>query len=291
MTQLNSSIDFYNKHFFFILGSPRSGTKWFSTFFTTEKVFCFHELTLYCHGNVESHVKAIKEYIPIKGDILESTLHRFFKLYPLFGKYLYQKLEENSNFVACGNSDCAIMHIAPALHQIFPNSKYLIILRNGFDVALSLEQKMKEHSKTLENGIEYYNDWLKANGLLVKCKDYFEIACWRWRAYTEKLINNYKVLSKERTLLVSFEKTFKDINNLNYIWDYLLNKKVPFDSKRAEMLLTKQINKGKHDNLIGTKIKERWSELDSSRKDIFVNIAGSLINKLPFYEEWPDLDF
>ena len=39
-----------NKGLFFIVGQARSGTSWFARFMTTKNTFCFHELSIACHG-------------------------------------------------------------------------------------------------------------------------------------------------------------------------------------------------------------------------------------------------
>jgi len=277
-----------DKHFFFIVGTPRSGTKWFSNFFSTDEVFCFHELSLLCHGNLQSHREALLKFKPIPGNTLESHLHRLFYLYPSFGRLMYHKLYKSSQYVACGNSDCGQTHFLRALHHIFLKARFLLVLRNGFDVALSLEKKMMEPNS--EKIIEYHKRWIMEK-YGYQSKNLFEIACWRWRRGTEWLLESAKNLSPDRTMLVSFEKTLSDIETLKNIWDFLLAGKVAFNQKRAGMLLNKPVNVGTHQKPIGKTIGERWSNLDVARRDSFMKIAGSFMKNLPIYKGWPDLDF
>gem|GEM_PF-6918215 len=92
-------------------------------------------------------------------------------------------------------------------------------------------------------------------------------------------------------MIVSFEKTLSDIETLKNIWDFLLAGKVAFNQKRAEMLLNKPVNVGTHQKPVGKTIRERWSNLDGTRRDSFMGIAGSFMTSLPIYKGWPDLDF
>ncbi len=166
-----------NKHFFFVLGTPRSGTKWFSHFLTTDEVFCFHELALLCHGSLQGHVNALMKFKPVPLAITKNTLgsqmHRLLYLYPSFGRLMYHKLYESESYVACGNSSCGQSCIDQALQQAFPNSRFLIILRNGFDVALSRE-KIRE--KLADEIIETHRKTINEN-YGYQCKNFFEIAC------------------------------------------------------------------------------------------------------------------
>ena len=277
-----------DKHFFFILGTPRSGTKWFSKFFSTDEVFCFHELTLLCHGTLQSHRRALMSFKPIPGNSLESQLHRLFYLYPSFGRHMYHKLYESRHYIACGNSDSAQMNLTLALNHIFPHVKFLIVLRNGFDVALSLEKKMMEPDteKIIEN---HKKRIMEEHGY--HCENLFEIACWRWRNGTERLLKNTAHLAQDRTMLVNFETVFSNPETLESIWNFLLAGKVPFNAPRAEKLFHEPANKGIHEKAGGKTIKERWLCLDVEKKGSFTKIAGPFIQGPPSYTGWTDLDF
>ncbi|MGQ9570066.1 MAG: sulfotransferase [Thermodesulfovibrionales bacterium] len=284
-----------DKHFFFIAGTPRSGTKWFSHFFTTDKAFCFHELTLLCHGDLQKHRDAITKCLAIpydydnttKDNILISQLRHLLYLYPSFGRLMYHKLYESEQYVACGNSDCAQTNLSLALQQVFPKSKILMILRNGFDVALSLEEKQKEFNKEIT---AFWENKIKEQ-YRYKCESSFELACGRWHIVTERMLQSLRYLSPDKTMIVNFEKAFSDVEILKNIWDFLLDKKVPFDRKRAEMLLNEKINTGEHKKVLGKTIKERWANLEKEKRDSFMKICGSFMSSLPGYEGWPDLDF
>jgi len=277
-----------DKHFFFISAMPRSGTQWFAKFFTSNEVFCFHELTLICHENLESHYKAMTDFPKIKDTTLELSLHRLFYLYPSFIRRMYHKLYSAKEYVACGNSDCAQRYFLPALDHIFPKAKFLTILRNGFDVALSLEKKMQEPGT--EKNVEYHkNSIFKNYGY--KCNSLFEVACWRWRRGTAILLDYADKITPEKNLFVNFEKVFSDINLLKDICDFLTDNKAPFDSERAVKLLNTTINLGDHKKPKGKTIRDRWENLSNEKKELFLVIAGDFIRSLKTYEGWPDLDF
>jgi len=281
-----------DKHFFFVLGLPRSGTKWFSHFLTTDEVFCFHELTLICHESLRKHHDALMKFKPIpKGNTEESALYSQLRtllyLYPSFGRLMYDKLYESESYVACGNSSCGQLSIYLALQHAFPNSKFLMILRNGFGVALSLEKKMEELPDEIIGN--YRKNINKNYGY--QCKNFFEIACWRWRIGTEKILEASNRLMPGRSKIVSFERVFSNIEVLREIWDFLLDGKVQFDRQRAEVLLNKRINAGGHQKIEAKTIGGRWAGLEGDKRNSFMRIGGSVMKNLPNYEGWPDLDF
>ncbi len=281
-----------NKHFFFVLGTPRSGTKWFSHFLTTDEVFCFHELTLMCYESLRKHQDASLKFKPIPQSntdesVLYSQLRTLLYLYPSFGRLMYHKLYESERYIACGNSDCVQTNIPLALQHVFPKSRFLIILRNGFDVALSVEKKMEELAdKIIENHKKNIN---KNYGY--QCKNFFEIACWRWRIGTEKILEASNRLMPGSSKIVSFERVFSNIEVLREIWDFLLDGKVQFDRQRAEVLLDKRINAGGHQKIEAKTISGRWAGLEGDKRNSFMRIGGSVMKNLPYYEGWPDLDF
>jgi len=278
-----------DKHLFFILGMPRSGTKWFSHFFSTDQVHCFHELTATCHGNVADHMEAMSRFKMLhKQYSIERSMHYLLYYYPSLIQRMFHKLYETEAIVACGNSDCAQRDMSMALYHMFYSSRFLIVLRNGFDVGLSLEAMMQMENQ--QRYIEKYAKMMKLQGYSPPMT-LFDIACWRWVNGTKKLLDMTRKFNRRRCKLVNFEKIFCNIEYVRSIWDFIVCGKALFESDRSNKLLSVKINKGTYIKPVGRTIKERWATLDSERKMSFDKIAGEFMSNLPGYEGWPDIDF
>ena len=96
-----------NKHFFFIIALPRSGTAWFAKFFSTQHSYCYHELTLMQYGDLNGHQEALNKYKGLTtGSQLDKSIHRLLYMYPRFCRDMYHMLYSKKEIIAVGNSDC-----------------------------------------------------------------------------------------------------------------------------------------------------------------------------------------
>lgn len=279
-----------DKHFFFVIAAPRSGTKWFARFLTTDETFCFHELTCKCHRNFEGHLEELSKFPvpPDEGRGLSDEIFRFLYMYPSIGRRMYHKLYQNKQYTACGNSDHQQTLTGFALAHIFPNSRFLIVLRNGFDCALSNERKFLDNP-CRGNDEKWWRESADKRG--VDCKTLFDVASYRWLYNTIKLIKIAEALDRDRVKIVSFEKALNRINILREIWEFLFAGNVPFDEKRAGFFIRQRINGGRQKRLSGNTIKERWQDLDIKRRDSFLRIGGPMMEGLELYKGWPDCRF
>ena len=89
---------------FFVLSLPRSGTAWLSNFLTWGNAHCFHEVSYGCES---------------LDDI--------------------KKAFSNANMPVVGSADTATCMFADKLHEAFPGSKFLIVIRDKEAVRQSLQ--------------------------------------------------------------------------------------------------------------------------------------------------------
>ncbi len=108
---------------FFVCGTPRSRTAWLANFLTTNNVYCFHELLVYCKTPTE-----------IKDEFLKTR----------------------KNIV--GNSDSGNILFIDELKAEFPKSKIVLIKRNRDEVIQSLKKTgfLISYQETELNGVIDY---------------------------------------------------------------------------------------------------------------------------------------
>jgi hypothetical protein len=88
---------------FFIVALPRSGTAWLANFLTFGDAFCFHE-GLFCCDSLDRHDEVLR-------GVDQSVV---------------------------GNADTGAIYVLPALYKRYPGAKYVFVIRDPEEVAISL---------------------------------------------------------------------------------------------------------------------------------------------------------
>lgn len=198
----NEKIDnFFNeKKIFFIIGLGRSGTKLLTEILNQMDIaIVFHEPVL---KDYKAIVRAHKSNIE-----LMKYITNFRK------KYIYLLLR-NKNFQIYGEVNSNLRYHIKELKSIFPNAKFLHIVRDGRDVVRSIMarkhytgDRIGHHNIIPKTSDPFYIKWKELTR--------FEKICWLW-----KDSNNY--IGKYIQKFVNFETL---INNYDYfqknIEDYL----------------------------------------------------------------------
>jgi hypothetical protein len=164
------------------------------------------------------------------------------------------KEEINGHFIV-GDKTPEYIDILPFLVKVFPNSKFIILKRNIFDVILSLE-KRGWRGPFLENRIDYWASGIKKmNFLLTNNKNCIEV--------------NYSELTKDTE-----DTIIRIFNFLNVSYD----KNKDFKKFNALQNITKNENeKGIHTSLSSGSISYR------SRKHLFPNNEIRYIQNISSY--------
>ena len=268
---------------FFITGGPKSGTGWFQEYMTTNGTFCFFELTTQLvGGNVEKHINVQYSFTERFSNLdlatLEPQIMRLFTLYP----YLLPILEYNLKYLnpIGGISDNGIMPILLALNHYIPNARNLLIVRNGPDIALSLEHQIENHPWHEK----LYPDY--------DTTDAFEIACHEYKRMADTMLYYNDCLDTNKVLIVNFERIFKDLGYLKRIWKFLTKGKIDFNPDRAQILQHKKSHTGIHKKPKGNTIHERWDTFPANKKKIFLELVGEeFMRSIPGYSNFPDIDW
>lgn len=251
-----------DKSFFFIVGSPRSGTLWFSHFMTTAQTYCYHELGITCHS---SRYRDVRSGFPrLRGSSSEAShMLRLLYLYPSFCRRLIHRLYEREERVAVGDSDGELPTLYLALARIFPQARFVGTIRNGPDWALSMMRANRSYT--------------------------WEVACRGWKNSVTNALRLAKALG-DRAQIVFMDRLWGGVDDPCKVWDHLVDGHVPADATRLTKLCKTPINaSGKR--LPGATIAERWHSLAPDRQAIFLDIAGPRIADVPGAKGWPNLEF
>jgi len=195
----------------FIVSSGRTGTKFFENFFTYNfsRAYCLHEpYPSLRQLSINQYRKSLSSK-KIKKEIL---LNRRLILNELYRKNISYYIESNPN----------LSLLIPYIKQIFPNYKFLVIIRNLKSYVVSAYNKSPDDSQkkflydlddeqyrlqAKDISENYINEWHSFNRV--------EKIAWWW-----KTINNYLIehtAHDKNCLTIRFEDLFDKENSLNEI--------------------------------------------------------------------------
>lgn len=114
------------------------------------------------------------------------------------------------------------------LNEIFPNSKYIHIFRNGFDVAKSIEERCingkwyGKNSYKLAKLHEYAVSVANTRILPEICNTYFENGLLEWRLSTESIVKYLSSISNKRYVELSYDSLLRNTDfSLTKIFKFL----------------------------------------------------------------------
>lgn len=204
MTKIKLSMQ-VNKPNFFILGAAKSGST-----------------SLYCYlkQHPDIFLTAIKEptFFSEGHQVIQNPITYF----ELYDQVCTEKILGEASHVYLTNPSTA-----KVLKALFPNAKFVIILRNPADRAYSLYHHMRrvglEYINTFEKAIEMEEKRYNSQRFLKTCPQYlYNYLYFRSGLYGEQLQRYFSIFSPEQFHVIKFENFIVDpINHLQLIFQFL----------------------------------------------------------------------
>jgi hypothetical protein len=249
---------------FFVLSTGRSGSKAIAhTLSQSPDCICFHEpepvlvkeSTLYQYGLLSDHYMQA---------LLLSTRPR----------KVYDKIY--------GESNQKFSPLIPVLSNIFPECKFIMLVRDGRKVVASTYEMREWYMPIYEqqflpkNAKSHLKDWswYRLRGDLVGDMDTqswdnlsrFEKNCWLWTHVNNRILNDLKKIPKEKWMLVRLETLDEQIQSICKF-----------------LQIREPIQKSIHNNA-SPKKPTPWQKWPEEYKNAFQDWCGPLMNSL--YPEW-----
>lgn len=179
-----------------------------------------------------------------------------------FGLKLYRKLDI-SRLPAWGWKDPRTTLTFPIWLNIFPNAKWLHIIRNGIDVAISIHRRSLKQQKKIRNRI-FPIDYKPITLDFTYC---FRL----WEKYITFTLENKHLIPSDRYLEIQYEKFLEEPQRyLNIICDFI---NYPLSETVVETAV-RQVNRARLDN----------QALALKYKDLLPSLASSPVMKSLGYE-------
>lgn len=186
-----------------------------------------------------------------------------------------------------GESNQKLSTLIPVLAEVFPESQFIWLVRDGRDVVASTYYA-REWYKPVDEAVDRPEPftiplkewtWYRLRGDLTgsmsttewEALTRFEKNCWLW-TYTNEIIQEHLMeLPKKRWMLVRLETLFEQLPDI---------------CRFVRVQLPLKIKKVRHN--VSTVVPKRWPEWSNDQKSAFERWCGAMMNKL--YPEWRDDD-
>lgn len=260
--RLFKKYDYSDFEFTFIVSTGRTGTKFLASLLNgLDRTYALHE-------PVPNMLKLGNDFL--RGKVSNKDAKRII----LNNRNLYFKraqLEKITRFIESNNRYYSLI---PILRDLFPNSKFIHVVRDGRDVVrsgmsrnfyTSTDKAYRISASHLTNDL-FHSTWYKLNQ--------FEKVCWWW---TKKDSEIYKATKNQKdSLIVKFEDIFSDKNDyegiksifefigINSVDDYIFSKI------------------GKRENATKMFKFPHWSKWNDSQKAQFNRIAGEHMTNIGY---------
>ena len=198
--------ELFEKPFVFILSTGRCGT----TLLT--KILNKSNSTLVEHSP-KPELEFVSSIVYKKKPSIE--ILKYSVLSARFDNYFYESFIRNKIYVETNNR---VSSFAPALANLFPNSKFIHIIRHPGDFVRSgIRRGYYSNEKIQYQRLDYSDRefWNKFNQL--------EKVAFEWNLINSYIEDFKKELEKERSLTLTSEELFNGLNNniIDQIWDFL----------------------------------------------------------------------
>jgi hypothetical protein len=251
--------------YLFTVASPaRSATKWYSELFTTDRSFCYHQLT----GLLEPWPTAValQEWLEAQVEdhdfeqaqrrmLLQGFPHYFARLWEraLFGQYVV------------GNSDGMADTFAPGLWLIWPDMRFLFSFRNGINTVNS--------SLVWQSHVP---SWMRsAQERRFGTSSYFEQCCYTWRDSVERLRKHQAWLTERGAQLVEtrLEAVTSDEDELHRVWDFLIGYWDEYAERNRQLMKSIVNARVNTEGIVPP--EEIWERWEPEHRSAFIQICGS----------------
>ena len=254
----------------FAIGAPRSGTTFLGN--------CLSSLPEISYHFEPVVTKAAVRYV-------RNQLWREFSARQVYRSAyaLLMRMSNETDLRFCEKTpgNCFIL---PFLHRTFSNAKFIHIVRDGRDAALSLSKKPWYRNDSRGSGVRdpdgYYigpskRFWVEEDRIeSYESTNDLHRCIWLWRCYVESAIAGAKLIPPENYLLVTYEELLREPSkHADTISSFL-----EIDQPESRKQFRNAIVENASTDSIG-----KWrSELNDKQKDEMLNEAGRLLQSLGY---------
>lgn len=257
---------------FTVVAAPRSGTQWFSRLLTTDRSFCYHELTTLIRPhptNVILDQWFTKQCGPGESD----ARHRRWLLqcYPDYFARLWERATCGQQVV--GNSDSQLITHTRGLWLLWPAMKFVFSTRNGISVVQSRQLDTIDFNAAFL--ARQRQRWGTGDIIAILCHQWVDVA--RRTAVDRQWLQERGAHCFETTL----ERMTTDLQEIKRLWDFVEIGQWDACAERNTALQTTLVNArtGRRGLVRPEEIWNQWTE---DRRRLFTEICSQTMNELGY---------
>jgi len=251
----------------FVVGAPRSGTTFLGR--------CIGALPSVSYHFEPMATKSAAEYV-YNGDWSEDEAARFYRF--VFRNLLRLHLDGDLRFAEKTPRNCFVI---PFLHRAFPKARFVHIIRNGLDAALSHSKKpwlQPNTASRIETGSHQFGTyprfWVEADRREeFRTTSTFHRCIWAWRRHVESALRSLDGVPEAQQCQLRYEGF---VRHPHQVADRLLDFLEITEGNERNALHA--VAQNAHADSVGT-----WSaELTSEQHEVAHEEAGSVLKRLGY---------
>lgn len=259
-------------YLFTVAAPARSGTKWYSDLFTTDRSFCYHELS----ALVQPFPSNIALYQWLEAQTAdhdsEQTQRRMLlQGFPGYFPHLWERVHFDQYVV--GNSDTFVGQcLASALWLLWPDMRFIFSFRNGINTVNSRVRLTEESPRWIDDALY---------GALGS-EDPFERSCEVWARSVARIEEHRQwLMTKGASCLdVRFEDVTSDSHELQRVWDFVVGDWEQYAERNVE--LTHRVANARINVERVLTPDEVWEEWSPGQRAAFASICGDTQRRLGY---------
>ena len=251
----------------FIIGAPRSGTTFLGECLNVLDEVSYHFEPLLTKA-------AVKEIYEGNWGTRKSTW---------FYRFVYSwrmRFSKEPHLIFCEKTpgNCFIL---PFLLQSFPRARFVHIIRDGRDAALSLSRKPWYSNESINSGIRDHDGYLYGPDCRFyveenRCDEFFSTTdlhrcIWIWRRYVEEAIAGSQIIPKTQLLKITYEELVNEPTRVSTeLLDFLC-----IESKDSRAKFLEYVEENSQTDSVG-----KWiNDLNESDHHKLLSEAGKLLKE------------